>query len=115
MIVKKMKVYVDDIVVKLANIKDHLVDLETIFDTIWLHHMHLNLEKCFFGVKVGKFLGFMIMQRGIEANHDKCEAVLSTRSPQCLKEVQRLNEKVVTLSRFLPRGWLTKLNPSSNY
>ena len=51
----------------------------------------------------GKFLGFMVTQREIEANPDKCEAILNMRSLSSLKEVQRLNGKLAALSRFLPR------------
>jgi len=65
--------------------------------------MRLNPEKCFFGVMAGKVLGFMVTQRGIEANSDKCEAILNMRSLTSLKEVQRLNGKLADLSRFLPR------------
>jgi len=65
--------------------------------------MRLNPEKSFFGVTTGKFLGFMITQRGIEANPDKCEAILSMRSLSSLKEVQRLNWKLTTFSRFLSK------------
>lgn len=32
--------------------------------------MKLNPSKCAFGVNVGKFLGFMVTQRGIEVNLD---------------------------------------------
>jgi len=45
----------------------------------------------------------MITQRRIEANPDKCEAILGMRSPTCVKEVQQLNDKLATLSRFLPK------------
>ncbi|XP_020234295.1 uncharacterized protein LOC109814308 [Cajanus cajan] len=65
--------------------------------------MRLNPEKCTFGVKGGKFLGFMLSARGIEANRDKCQAVLDMRSPSNLKELQRLSGRLVALSRFLPR------------
>lgn len=43
-----------------------------------------------FGVSVGKFLGFMLTARGIEANLDKCRAILEMGSLQNLMEVQRL-------------------------
>lgn len=44
-------------------------------------NMRLNLSKCTFEVKAGKFLGFMLTARGIEANIDKCGAILEMRSP----------------------------------
>ena len=61
----------------------------------------MNPEKCVFGVRGGKFLGFMLTNRGIEANPDKCEAIMKMRSPANLKEVQRLVGKLNSLARFL--------------
>nr|KYP68690.1 Retrovirus-related Pol polyprotein from transposon 412 family [Cajanus cajan] len=73
------------------------------FGELRKHNMRLNPEKCTFGVKGGKFLGFMLSARGIEANRDKCQVVLDMRSPSNLKELQRLSGRLVALSRFLPR------------
>ncbi|RDY11150.1 hypothetical protein CR513_04227, partial [Mucuna pruriens] len=49
--------------------------------TITEHWGELNPEKCSFGVQAGRFLGFMLTERGIEANSDKCRAVINMRSP----------------------------------
>jgi len=38
--------------------------------------MNLNPKKCIFRVRSGKFLGFMISSRGIEANPVKLKVVL---------------------------------------
>ncbi|XP_017434586.1 uncharacterized protein LOC108341410 [Vigna angularis] len=65
--------------------------------------MRLNPAKCTFGVTAGKFLGFMLTARGIEANPDKCAAVLDMRSPVSLKEIQRLVGRLTSLSRFIPK------------
>nr|KYP61733.1 Retrovirus-related Pol polyprotein from transposon 17.6 [Cajanus cajan] len=75
-------------VIKSASTDDHIRDLETIFDEVRRHHMRLNLAKCTFGVAGGKFLGFMLSKRGIEANPDKCQAIVNMRSPHNVKEVQ---------------------------
>nr|KYP57254.1 Retrovirus-related Pol polyprotein from transposon 412 family [Cajanus cajan] len=80
-----------------------MADLGEIFGKLRKHNMRLNPEKCTFRVKVGKFLGFMLSSRGIEANQDKCKDILDMRSPTNLKELQRLSGKLVALSRFLPR------------
>ena len=50
--------------------------------------MNLNPSKCAFGVVLGKFLGFMVSQRGIEANQEKVRAILDMTSPKTIKEVQ---------------------------
>ena len=46
-------------------------DLKETFNTLRSYNMKLNPEKCAFGVTAGKFLGFIVSQRGIEANLDK--------------------------------------------
>ena len=66
--------------------------------------MKLNPAKCTFGVSPGKFLGFMVNNRGIEANPDKIKVVLDMPSPSSIKEVQRLTGRITTLSRFVSRA-----------
>jgi len=65
--------------------------------------LKLNPEKCVFGVKAGKFLGFMLTQRGIEMNPKKYAAILNMRSPTPVKEVQQLAGRIASLSRFIPK------------
>lgn len=65
--------------------------------------MRLNPAKCAFGFVSGKFLGFMLTSRGIEANPDKCEAILKMPNPNTLKDIQRLVGRLTTLSRFIPK------------
>jgi len=99
---KNMEVYVDDMIVKSGEVEKHLEDLEEVFARIRKYNIRLNPEKCIFGVRGGKFLGFMLTNRDIEANPDKCEAIMKMGSPKNLKEVQRLVGKMNSLSRFLP-------------
>ena len=85
-----VEVYVDDIVVKSDSFDQHLKDLDEVFRALRGVNMKLNPEKCAFGVEGGKFLGFMLTHRGIEANLDKCQVILNMRSPNSVKEVQQL-------------------------
>lgn len=66
--------------------------------------MKLNPSKCVFRVMAGKFLGFMVSQRGIEANPDKILAIMEMAPPKNVKEVQSFNGKVVALNRFVLRA-----------
>ncbi|RDX95503.1 Retrovirus-related Pol polyprotein from transposon 17.6, partial [Mucuna pruriens] len=86
----ELEVYIDDIVAKSTNSKQHCNVLARVFDVLRKHKLKLNLEKCSFGVQVGKFLVFMLTRRGIEANPNKCEVVINIRSPRSVKEVQQL-------------------------
>jgi len=53
-----------------------------------------------FGVSLGKFLGFMVFQCGVEANPDKIQAILETTPPRNIKEVQSLSGRVAAFNRF---------------
>ena len=66
--------------------------------------MKLNPGKCAFRVTAGKFLGFMVSQRGIKANPDKIRAIIEMAPPKNVKEVQSLNGKVAALNRFVSRA-----------
>ena len=66
--------------------------------------MKLNPGKCAFGVTVGKFLGFMASQRGIEANPDKIRTIIEMAPPRNMIEVQSLNDKVTALNRFVSKA-----------
>ena len=65
--------------------------------------MKLNPSKCVFRVLSGKFLGFMVSQKGIEANPDKIQAILNMKLPMNIKEVQSLTRRVVALNRFVSK------------
>ena len=65
--------------------------------------MKLNPSKCAFGVSSGKFLGFKVSQRGIEANPEKVRAILEMSSLKTLKEVQSLTGRVAALNRFVSK------------
>ena len=64
----------------------------------------LNPNKCTFAVKAGKFLGFMVSQRGIEANPEKIQAILDMESPRRRKEVKKLMGCIVALNRFVSQS-----------
>ncbi|XP_057418383.1 uncharacterized protein LOC130712571 [Lotus japonicus] len=101
---RNMEVYVDDMIVKSVLGSNHHEDLMEAFGKIRKHNMRLNLEKCSFGIRGGKFLGFMITSRGIEINPNKCKAIHEMKSPSNVKEVQRLIGRIAALSHFLPHS-----------
>ena len=57
-----------------------------------------------FGVSAGKFLGFIVNNRGIEANPDKIKVVLDMLPPSNIKDIQRLIGRTVALSPFVSRA-----------
>ena len=65
------------------------------------HDIRLNPKKCVFGIRFGMFLGSMVSQRGINANHVKVQVVLDLAELKSRKDVMRLIGRMVALSRFI--------------
>ena len=99
-----MEVYVDDMLAKSKMADSHQDDVKETFDTLRKYHIRLSLAKCVFGVLLGKFLGFMVSQQGIEANSEKVRAILDMTSPRTVKEVQRLTRRIAALNKFVSRA-----------
>jgi hypothetical protein len=98
-----VEAYVDDIVVKTRKADDLVGDLSIAFGCLRANGVKLNPEKCVFGVLRGMLLGYIVSQRGIEANPEKV-ATLERMGPiRDLKEVQRVLGCPAALSRFVSR------------
>ena len=98
---KTVEAYVDDVVVKTRHVENLIDDLRLTFDNLRTYHIKLNPEKCVFGVPSGKLLGFIISNRGIEANPAKIRALSQLAIPTDLKQIQKLTGCVAALSRFI--------------
>lgn len=70
-----VEVYIDDMVVKSRKEERHVTNLNETFEILRRHKLHLNANKCAFGVGAGKFLGYMITNRGIEVNLNQIRAI----------------------------------------
>jgi len=104
MLGRNVHAYVDDMVVTSQRKKQHVADLEELFTVIAKYRLKLNPKICVFGVEADKFLGFLLTECGIEANPEKCAAIIAMRSLILVKEVQQLTGRMVALSRFISTG-----------
>jgi hypothetical protein len=96
--------YVDDIIVKSTKQENHIADQQETFDNFRKAGLKLNLEKCVFGVKKGKFLRCLVSTKGIEANPSKIDAILWREPPKSRKGAQRLTRRLASLNRFISRS-----------
>ncbi|RVW32195.1 Transposon Ty3-I Gag-Pol polyprotein [Vitis vinifera] len=110
-----VEVYIDDIVVKSKTREQHVLHLQEVFHLLRKYDMKLNPSKCAFGVSAGKFLGFMVSQRGIEVSPDQVKAVMETPPPKNKKELQRLTGKLVALGRFIAASLMNYDHSSWQY
>lgn len=70
-----MGVYIYDMVIKSKNSEEHVPNLVKVYEILRQHKLLLNVSKCAFGVGSGKFLGYMITNRGIEVTPDQITAI----------------------------------------
>ncbi|RDY03307.1 hypothetical protein CR513_13111, partial [Mucuna pruriens] len=89
----QLEVYIDGMVVKSDTKSQHIESLTSIFSVLREHQLKLKPNKCSFEVKARKFLGFMLIKRGIEM-----------RSHKNVKEVQQLAGRITALARFLSQS-----------
>ena len=111
---RNMEVYVDDMLIKSKEELTHLGDLKETFATLKKYQMKLNPSKCVFDVASGKFLGFMVSQRGIETNPEKVQAIINMASPRTIKEVQKLTGRITALNRFVSRATDNRIRASTD-
>ncbi|CAL2276653.1 unnamed protein product [Prunus armeniaca] len=101
---RTMEVYVDDMLVKAPKRADHLKNLTEAFSLLRQYRMKLNPSKCTFGVSSGRFLGYLVTQRGIEAHPRQIKAILEMKLPSTVKEIQNLTGRAAALNRFLSKS-----------
>ncbi|KAF8666369.1 hypothetical protein HU200_053472 [Digitaria exilis] len=100
---RNVEAYVDDVVVKTRNPEDLIADLTETFDNLRKWRWKLNPAKCVFGVPSGKLLGFIISERGIEANLEKIATIMNMEPPRTVKDVMKLTGCMAALNRFISK------------
>ena len=84
---RTMEVYDDNMITKSKDLAKHTRHLEETFELLRKFKMKLNLEKCAFEVCLGKFLGFMVIHKGVKSNPKKIMVITKMKSPRTLKEI----------------------------
>ncbi|KAK1660518.1 hypothetical protein QYE76_048677, partial [Lolium multiflorum] len=96
---KNVQVYIDNVVITTKQGLCLIDDLRETFDSLDKFLLKLNPTKCSFGVPAGELLGYLVSARGIEANPEKIQAIVTMRKPTKLKEIHQLTGRVAALSR----------------
>ena len=98
---KEIEVYVDEMIAKSHTARDHLVDLRKLFKHLIKYRLRLNPNKCVFRASLGKFLGFIVSQRGIKVDPAKVQAIQDMPTPQTEKQIRSFLGKVNYIARFI--------------
>ncbi|KAJ3698137.1 hypothetical protein LUZ61_001842 [Rhynchospora tenuis] len=99
-----MEAYIDDMVIKSCSGQTHVEHLDKVFAKMKAVGMRLNPKKSFFCLASGKFLGFIVSERGIEVHPSKCQAIMDMEPPNSIKAVQELTGRIAALGRFISKS-----------
>jgi hypothetical protein len=100
---RNIQVYIDDVVITTRKEESLISDLQETFDNLNRYKLKLNPTKYSFSVSAGQLLGFLVSARGIEANPEKIQAILTMGKPAKLHDVQKFARRVAALSQFIAR------------
>jgi hypothetical protein len=100
---RTVEAYVDDMVMKTRKADDLVRDLHIAFGCLRANGVKLNPRKCVFCVPRGMLLGYIVSQRGIEANPEKVAALERMGPIRDLKGVQKVLGCLAALSCFISR------------
>jgi hypothetical protein len=89
-----IQVYINDMVITTRKEESLISDLAETFDNLNRYKLKLNPTKCSFGISAGQLLGFLVSARGIEANPEKIQAILTMGKPTKLHDVQKLAGRI---------------------
>ena len=98
---QELEDYVDDIVVKSRKREEHFHVLRKVFERCKAFKLRMNPLKGAFGVSFGKFLGFLVHNRGIDMDPAKTTTIATMRSPATVKQLKSFLRKVSYIWRFI--------------
>lgn len=101
---RNIEAYIADIVEKLKQRQYLLQDLEETFTNFRKYEMKLNPNKCFFGTTLGKLLGYMVSERGIDANPKKVRAFEEIKPLNTRRDIHKLVGMVAALNHFISKS-----------
>ena len=101
MIHHEIEVYVNDMIARSQTKEEHLDHMHKLFERLNKYKLRLNSNKCTFGVRFGKLLGFIVSGKGIEVDPAKVKDIQEIPAPHTEKEVRGFLGQLNYISRFI--------------
>jgi hypothetical protein len=93
--------HIDDFIVYGKDAKQHDERLQKVIEKLYNAGLKLNKTKCEFNKNSLKYLGHLITDKGISADPDKINSIISLKSPTNVKKLQEFLGLVNYLSKFI--------------
>ena len=71
------------------------------FERLKKYKLRLNPNKCNFGIRYGKLLGFVVSRKGIEVDPEKIKSIQEMPTPRTEKEVRGFLGLLNYIARFI--------------
>ena len=91
----------DDMIARSQTEEEHLDHLQKLFERLKIYKLRLNPNKCTFGVRSGKLLGFVVNNKGIKVDPAKVKAIQEMPAPRTEKEVKGFLGRLNYIARFI--------------
>jgi hypothetical protein len=98
---RNTEAYIDDVVINTQEDEELISDLVETFNNLSKFKMKSNLDKCTFGVPLGKLLRYMVSRRGIDPNLEKMSTITKMKPSESLHDIHKLMGGMATLNRFI--------------
>ncbi len=98
---RRCLVYLDDVIIFARSFDELLVNLEEVLKRIKEANLKLQPEKCVFGAKKVRYLGFELSDKGIFPDTEKIRIVDELKSPRNTKELKRFIGSISFYRRFI--------------
>lgn len=96
-------VYIDDVTIFRRDMKQHLKNLDAVFERIQKANLKVSYDKCKIAQSSVLVLGHQISSRGIWPNPAKVEAISRIKAPTSVKGIKSFWGAVSFFRRFLPQ------------
>ena len=97
-----IRVYIYDITIYSRTYKQHLVDLDQVFEKLHRANLKINMEKCQFVKTEVILLGHLINSAGIRPNPEKIKSIQKLPAPRDVTKVKRFLEVIIFYRKFIP-------------
>ena len=101
MIHHEIEVYVEEMIARSQTEEEHLDHLHKLFDRLKMYKLRLNPNKCTFGIRSCKLLGFIVSNKGIQVDPVKVKAIQEMLAPRTEKEVRCFLGRLNYIARFI--------------
>src|SRR5690606_26261933 len=100
--IPQCQAYFDDIIIGGKTKIQLIQNFIKLIKKLKSYNLHLRLEKCQFGDRKLKYLGFIITNKGIEIDQNHKNKIINFVTPKTIKQVQQFCGVVNYLGKFIP-------------